>query len=68
MKLLQKGARVHVTGRLVEEAWQDKDGEARTAIRLNLDDIYLSTMRIDTVTFKARSEGARVVEQEGVPA
>lgn len=51
-KVLVKGARVHVTGKLVQQDWTDKEsGEERTALVLQADDVYLSTVRVDAVQF-----------------
>ena len=57
---LRKGARVHVTGRLVEQEWTAKDsGEERKAMHLNADEVFLSLSRLDEVKFKAKAqEGA----------
>ena len=59
-RLLRKGARVHVAGRLDEQEWPDKEtGEMRHAMQLNADEVYLSLSRLDEVKFKARAqEGA----------
>jgi len=57
---LRKGARVHVSGRLVEQEWTAKDsGEERKAMHLNADEVFLSLSRLDEVKFKAKAqEGA----------
>lgn len=54
-KHLIKGARVHAKGSLEQESWADKEsGEVREALRLRLDDIYVSLLRIENVTFKEK--------------
>ncbi|TCJ15196.1 single-stranded DNA-binding protein [Parasulfuritortus cantonensis] len=55
-KLLRKGARVRVEGRLKEESWADKDtGEEKSEFRLVIDDVFLALSRIESVTFKEKS-------------
>ena len=54
-KLLRKGARVYVIGRLELDAWSDKEtGEAREKLRLVADDVLLSLTRVKSVEFEAR--------------
>lgn len=54
-RILRKGARVLVVGRLEEQEWSDKEtGELRRVMRLNADDVYLSLSRLDEVRFKAK--------------
>jgi single-strand DNA-binding protein len=53
-RLLRKGARVRVEGRLKPGQWIDKDtGETRPTIEIVADDITLKLGRIDAVTFRA---------------
>ena len=62
-KLLRKGARVRVEGRLREETWEDKEtGEQRAEHRLAIDDVYLALSRIESVQFKEKAPA------EDVPA
>ncbi len=54
-KLLRKGARVHVIGRIELDSWNDKEtGEPREKIRLLADDVLLSLTRVKSVEFEAR--------------
>lgn len=54
-KLLRKGARVKVEGRLREETWQDKtSGEMKSEFRLAVDDVTLALSRIESVQFRER--------------
>jgi single-strand DNA-binding protein len=54
-RLLRKGARVHVIGRLELDTWNDKEtGEAREKMRLLADDVLLSLTRVKSVEFEAR--------------
>jgi single-strand DNA-binding protein len=58
-RLLRKGARVRVEGRLREESWEDKEsGTPKSEFRLAVDDIYLALSRIESVQFKERSGAA----------
>lgn len=55
-KLLRKGARVRVEGRLREESWEDKEtGLAKSEFRLAIDDVFLALSRIESVTFREKS-------------
>ena len=64
-KLLRKGARVKVEGRLREENWQDKtSGEMKSEYRLAVDDVTLVLSRIESVLFKEKTS---VPEQEEPP-
>jgi single-strand DNA-binding protein len=55
-KLLRKGARVRVEGRLREETWVDKEsGEEKSEFRLSIDDVFLALSRIESVQFKEKS-------------
>lgn len=55
-KLLRKGARVRVEGRLREESWEDREsGAAKSEFRLSIDDVFLALSRIDSVQFKEKS-------------
>ncbi|MBI1285745.1 MAG: single-stranded DNA-binding protein [Thiobacillus sp.] len=54
---LRKGARVHVTGRLAEQEWTDKEsGEVRKTMQLNADDVYLSLSRLEDVKFRPKAQ------------
>jgi single-strand DNA-binding protein len=54
-RLLRKGARVHVIGRIELDAWNDKEtGEPREKMRLLADDVLLSLTRVKSVEFEAR--------------
>jgi len=55
--VLVKGARVHVTGKLTLASWKDKEsGEDREALQLQAEDVFLSTVRLDSVKFKEKKE------------
>jgi len=54
-KLLRKGARVHVIGRIELDTWSDKEtGEPREKLRLLADDVLLSLTRVKSVEFEAK--------------
>ena len=55
---LVKGARVHVTGTVRGEKWKDKTtGEDRYSDSVQADDVYLSFVRVETVTYRQPKEG-----------
>lgn len=54
-RLLRKGARVYVIGRLELDTWADREtGEPREKLRLVADDVLLSLTRVKGVEFEAR--------------
>jgi len=54
-RLLRKGARVHVIGRIERDSWEDKEtGEPREKLRLVADDVLLSLTRIKHLEFEPR--------------
>ena len=56
-KLLRKGARVRVEGRLKEQEWKDKEtGEVKKGMQLDADEVFVSLSRIESISFKAKSE------------
>ena len=56
-RLLDKGARVAVSGSLVQRTWEDKEsGEPRSRIELNADYISLDLARIERIEMRARNE------------
>jgi single-strand DNA-binding protein len=58
-KLLVKGARVLVKGSEKGETWTDKaSGEVKKDTRIVADDVYLSFARVESVTFKPKSESS----------
>ncbi len=60
-RLVKKGARVHVTGRLVESRWTvTATGEERTALYLNADHLFLSLTRLAEVRFQPRRDASAV--------
>lgn len=58
-KLLRKGARVCVMGRVKGERWNDKDsGETRYGDQVVADDIYLSLARVESIQWRERAPEA----------
>jgi single-strand DNA-binding protein len=54
---VRKGARVHVVGRLAEHRWTvTATNEARRALTLNADQLFLSLARVAEVRFRPRRE------------
>lgn len=59
VKLLRKGARVHVVGELRESSWTSKEtGEEKSALQLNASEVYLGLSRIEAVNFRERKTNA----------
>ena len=56
-KLLQKGMRVRVEGRLREHGWDSEDGP-RTELRLTADRLTLELAQLEGVTVRAREQTA----------
>ncbi|HGY89646.1 MAG TPA: single-stranded DNA-binding protein [Planctomycetes bacterium] len=58
-RLLDKGARVAVSGSLVQRTWEDKDsGDPRSRIELIADQVDVDLVRVDTLTYRARQNEA----------
>ncbi len=58
--LLPKGARVHVTGTLVQDTWNDKEsGEERRALELVADYVSLDLGRVDGLRLRLPEDAAR---------
>ena len=54
---VKKGARVHVAGRLVEHQWTvTATNEARRALTLNADQLFVSLARVAEIRFRPRRE------------
>lgn len=57
--LLPKGARVHVTGTLVQDTWTDKEtGEPRKAVELVADYVSLDLGRLEGVSMRLPEDAA----------
>lgn len=58
-RLVKKGARVHVIGRLAESKWTvTATGEERRALYLNADRVFLSLARLSEARFTPRREAS----------
>ncbi|HHQ42880.1 MAG TPA: single-stranded DNA-binding protein [Chromatiales bacterium] len=51
-RVLRKGARVAVSGRLVQRAWTDREGNERTSLEVVADSVDLDLARIEQVTWR----------------
>ncbi len=61
VRVVKKGARVHLIGRLVESRWTvTTTGEERSALYLNADSVYLALARIGDIKFKTKREEAPI--------
>ncbi len=61
---LQKGMRVIATGRLKQRSWQDKEGNNRTSIELEVDEIGPSLRYATAIVQKIQYDGSRTRQQE----
>jgi len=57
-KTLEKGLGVVVIGRLEQRSYTDKEGNNRTTVELVADEIAVNTRAIESVTRRAKSDGA----------
>ncbi len=56
--VLPKGARVYVTGTLVQDTWQDKDtGAPRERLELSADYVSLDLGRVEGIRVRTREAG-----------
>ena len=53
-RLLRKGSLVRVEGELEQQAWQDDEGNERTALILNVREWSLLPYRIESVAYRSR--------------
>lgn len=57
-KLLKKGASVYVSGRqMPSRAYVNKEGEAKAAMRITAEHIYLDPARVDNIEWRKRGNG-----------
>lgn len=66
-ELLDKGMRVRVEGTLIQETWEDREGEERSGMKLDLDALTLELVRVATITMRPRETGAETPEPEAAP-
>lgn len=64
---LRKGARVIVTGRLVQKSYQDREGNARTVLELEVDEIGPALRYATAVVTRARGGASRPAASGGAP-
>jgi single-strand DNA-binding protein len=66
-ELLDKGMRVRVEGTLIQETWEDREGEERSGMKLDLDNVALELVRVASIDMRPR-EGSAHAEPEATPA
>jgi single-strand DNA-binding protein len=54
-ELLRKGARVAVTGELIERSWEDQDGNPRSEICVTANHIDLDLARVEHIEWRPRA-------------
>lgn len=57
-ELLDKGMRLRVEGTLIHETWEDRDGEERSGMKLDLDTLALELVRVASIEMRARDATA----------
>lgn len=53
-ELLDKGMRVRVEGTLIQETWEDREGEERSGMKLDLDSVALELVRVASIEMRVR--------------
>ncbi len=66
-ELLDKGMRVRVEGTLIQETWEDKEGEERSGMKLDLDSLALELVRVASIEMRPR-EGSANAESDASTA
>lgn len=66
-ELLDKGMRVRAEGTLIQETWEDREGEERSGMKLDLDNVSLELVRVSHIEMRPRENGAHA-EPEAAPA
>lgn len=62
--LLDKGMRVRVEGTLIQETWEDREGEERSGMKLDLDALALELVRVASIEMRPREANAQGDPQE----
>lgn len=62
--LLDKGMRVRVEGTLIQETWEDREGEERTGMKLDVDALALELVRVASIEMRAREANAQSEPEE----
>lgn len=57
-ELLDKGMRVRAEGTLIQETWEDREGEERSGMKLDLDAVTLELVRVASIEMRQRDAGA----------
>ena len=66
-ELLDKGMRVRVEGTLIQETWEDREGEECSGMKLDLDSVALELVRVANIEMRQR-EGSTSAEPEASAA
>ncbi len=53
-ELLDKGMRVRVEGTLIQETWEDREGDERSGMKLDLDAVALELVRVANIEMRQR--------------
>ncbi|GAC1626342.1 MAG: single-stranded DNA-binding protein [Nevskia sp.] len=67
-ELLDKGMRVRVEGTLIQETWEDREGEERSGMKLDLDAVALELVRVSGIEMRQREGGAVAESEATAPA
>lgn len=65
-ELLDKGMRVRVEGTLIQETWEDREGEERSGMKLDLDAVALELVRVANIEMRHR-DSSPAAEPEATP-
>lgn len=70
-KNLEKGSPTYLEGRLSEEKWQDKDGNERTSLHVNVSDVQFLEKKEQameaTVSGENKSSGKKDKNEDDIP-
>ncbi|MGQ0700580.1 MAG: single-stranded DNA-binding protein [Panacagrimonas sp.] len=63
-ELLEKGMRVRAEGTLIQETWEDREGEERSGMKLDLDAVTLELVRVASIEMRQRESSAATEPQD----
>ncbi len=66
--LLDKGMRVRVEGTLTQETWEDREGEERSGMKLDLDNVALELVRVSSIEMRQREGNANTEPETSAAA
>lgn len=67
-KLLEKGMRVSVDGRLDQRSYEDKDGNNRSAVEVTADEIAIGLWSLESVVRRAPKAAQQSARREPAPS